>query len=55
MKEHYLMQFFEYTHLLARAQIVSKPFSTLAKVLMEDLPDNPEKTVALRVRYFGVR
>ena len=43
----YLMQFFAYEHLPADLQIVSKPFGALAARLLE-LPDNPERTVALR-------
>lgn len=44
---HYLNQFFEYTHLPENLQEVSKPFCILAAEL-QDLPDNSEKTTALR-------
>lgn len=43
-----LMQFFEYAHLPAHLQEVSKPFGELAAKIEADLPGNPEKTVALR-------
>ena len=43
-----LMQFFEYAHLPARLQAVSKPFGDLAAQIEETIPSNPEKTVALR-------
>lgn len=44
---NYLKQFFEYEHLPEKLQEVSKPFGVLAAQL-DDLPDNPEKTTALR-------
>ena len=44
----YLMQFFAYEHLPAHLQAVSKPFGELARQIQETLPDNPEKTTALR-------
>ena len=43
-----LMQFFEFAHLPAHLQAVSKPFCILATHVNDVLPDNPEKTVALR-------
>lgn len=43
-----LMQFFEYAHLPAHLQAVSKPFGELAKQIEDTLPANPEKTTALR-------
>ncbi len=42
------MQFFAYEHLPAHLQEVSKPFGELAKTIVETLPRNPERTVALR-------
>jgi hypothetical protein len=48
MPKHYLMQFFEYAHLPAHLQAVSKPFGDLAKHLDETLPSNAEKATALR-------
>lgn len=44
----YLLQFFEYEHLPAHLQWVSKPFCELAKEMAETLPNNPETTTALR-------
>ena len=46
-KSHYLTQFFHYSHLPTDLQKVSRPFCELAREL-EHLPDNPEKTTALR-------
>lgn len=45
-REH-IEQFFEYAHLPAPLQEVSRPFGDLAKVVLT-LPRNPERTVALR-------
>ena len=43
-----LLQFFTYGHLPAHLQDVSKRFSELANWIMETLPRNPKRTVALR-------
>lgn len=43
-----LLQFFAYEHLPPHLQAVSKPFGDLARALVETLPRNPERTVALR-------
>lgn len=43
----YLMQFFQYAHLPSHLQVISQPFGELAQKLL-DLPDNPERTTALR-------
>jgi hypothetical protein len=43
----YLLQFFAWEHLPPHLQEVSKPFGELAQKLLE-LPDNPERTTALR-------
>lgn len=45
---HYLMQFFVYAHLPEHLQKVSKPFGELAKSMDKTLPNNPEKSTALR-------
>lgn len=46
--EH-IMQFFEWTHLRSQLlQDVSRPFGELAALLVETVPRNPERTVALR-------
>lgn len=47
-KKDRLLQFFEYEHLPAKLQDVSKPFGELAKKIVSELPSNPERTVALR-------
>ena len=43
-----LLQFFAYQHLPPHLAEVSKPFSDLAHEIVEKLPANPERTVALR-------
>jgi hypothetical protein len=43
-----MLQFFAYEHLPADLQGFSKPFGDLARKLVETLPRNPERTVALR-------
>lgn len=43
-----MLQFFAYEHLPAHLQAVSKPFGDLATRIVETLPSNPERTVALR-------
>ena len=45
--EH-ILQFFVYEHLPPHLQVVSKPFGDLARSLVDTLPRNPERTVALR-------
>lgn len=44
-----IMQFFHYTELPSGLQAVAKPFADLADVLQRDLPQNPERTDALRL------
>lgn len=43
-----MLQFFSYAHLPEHLQVVSKPFCELAEGIVETLPMNPERTVALR-------
>lgn len=43
-----MSQWFEYKHLPEHLQAVSKPFCELAAQVVETLPSNPERTVALR-------
>lgn len=43
-----MLQFFAYAHLPEHLQRISKPFSDLAYGIVETLPSNPERTVALR-------
>jgi hypothetical protein len=45
--EH-IMQFFGYSQLPAHLQDVSKPFGELAQHIVNTIPRNPERTVALR-------
>jgi hypothetical protein len=42
------MQFFAYSHLPEKLQAASKPFGELAQHIVDTLPRNPERTVALR-------
>lgn len=44
----YLLQFFAYEHLPPHLQVISKPFGDLAHKIVETLPSNPERTMALR-------
>lgn len=48
MGPNYLMQFFAYEHLPEHLQEVSKPFCELALKIESALPNNPEKSTALR-------
>lgn len=43
-----LLQFFRYSHLPKDLQEVSRPFWDLANLLVTNLPENAEKTVAIR-------
>jgi hypothetical protein len=43
-----LLQFFSYDHLADKLREVSKPFGELASLIVEKLPRNAERTVALR-------
>lgn len=45
--EH-IMQFFTFKHLPVTMQAVSAPFARLAEEIVDNLPRNPERTVALR-------
>lgn len=45
--EH-IAQFFDYAHLPPELQEVSRPFAEQARRMIETLPRNPERTVALR-------
>lgn len=47
MNEH-ILQFFAYEHLPPHLQEISKPFCDTARWVVETLPRNPERTVALR-------
>jgi len=43
-----MLQFFAYDHLPEHLKAVSAPFGELAQRVVETLPRNPERTVALR-------
>jgi hypothetical protein len=43
-----MLQFFAYQHLPPHLQEISKPFSEVAQQIVNTLPQNPERTVALR-------
>lgn len=47
MEEH-IMQFFEYSHLPPELADISMPFWQQAKRIVDTIPRNPERTVALR-------
>ncbi len=47
MEEH-ILQFFVFEHLPPHLAEISRPFSVMAHALVETLPRNPERTVALR-------
>lgn len=46
--QEHILQFFAYEHLPPHLQERSKPFAELARSIVETLPRNPERTVALR-------
>lgn len=46
--EEPIMQFFSYAHLPPALASVSKPFAEMAENIVNCLPRNPERTVALR-------
>lgn len=48
MESEPILQFFVYDHLPALLAEVSAPFSVVAHRIVETLPRNPERTVALR-------
>lgn len=43
-----LLQFFKFDHLPEHLQKVSGPFGALALLIVAEVPQNPERTVALR-------
>lgn len=47
-KQDRMLQFFAYEHLPSHLREVSEPFCRMARNLVETLPSNPERTVALR-------
>lgn len=47
-ESEHIMQFFAWQHLPQHLQQVSAPFGITAQALIDTLPRNPERTVALR-------
>lgn len=43
-----ILQFFEFGHLPPKLREVSAPFGAMARAIVQTLPRNPERTVALR-------
>lgn len=43
-----ILQFFMYEHLPEKLQAISRPFGEMARNIVQGLPRNPERTVALR-------
>lgn len=43
-----MLQFFRYEHLPEQLQFISRPFCELAQHVCATVPQNPERTVALR-------
>ena len=48
MATEHIAQFFAFDHLPPALQDVSRPFCELATKIIDGLPRNPERTVALR-------
>jgi hypothetical protein len=48
MTQEPILKFFEYQHLPAELQVISEKFHTLAHWLVNTLPRDAERTVALR-------
>lgn len=48
VRPDHIMQFFAFSHLPPHLQEVSAPFGELAERLVQTVPQNPERTVALR-------
>jgi hypothetical protein len=48
MPDEPILKFFAYDHLPPALQEISARFSVLADWIVEELPRNPERTVALR-------
>jgi hypothetical protein len=47
-QQEHIIQFFVWDHLPEPLREVSRPFGELANRIVETLPRNPERTVALR-------
>ena len=46
--QDHILRYFHYAHLPPGLQIISGTFCTLARFVVDNLPRNPERTVALR-------
>lgn len=46
--QEHIEQFFEYSHLPVELRVVAKTFADVARIVIETLPRNPERTVCLR-------
>jgi hypothetical protein len=46
--EERMLRWFEWSHLPAHLQAVSRPFGELAESIVANIPAGPERTVALR-------
>lgn len=44
----HILQFFAFAHLPDFLRLVSQPFADMANMIVNTLPRNPERTVALR-------
>lgn len=44
----HVLRYFHYEHLPPKLRIISQPFCQLARQIIDTLPRNPERTVALR-------
>lgn len=45
--QEHIMQFFTYEHLPEHLKTVSKPFCELAEFIVENVPRNQQRTIAL--------
>lgn len=43
-----ILRFFHYSHLPERLQVISKPFCGMARLLIDTVPRNAERSTALR-------
>jgi hypothetical protein len=43
-----ILRFFHYDHLPSPLKVISRPFCGMARVIVETLPNNAERAVALR-------
>jgi hypothetical protein len=43
-----IFRYFKYDHLPEQLQLISKPIADLAEIMLDELPDGPEKAEGLR-------